>query len=313
VNKFSKVGLVLGLFVMSVLSQAAWYASAGTTNSPTISIPNAIDPINPAKIPLGDGNVSSSPKVGYEDSCETSFPSTGGAQAVGPWINTTARTWDSETKVAVIGNVSGPQAFYNVTVAGDDRTITGNDLPIDHTSGTFPISSSDPAYQYDRNPNHISPQTVRLVLPTTPTLATTPSCLPLGPVGILDDGVYLYDALDGEGRDAGAHEVLDGCQGHPDANDVYHHHEVPSCILAQATGNSSSTLVGYALDGFGIYVERDSNGNLLTNANLDACHGRTSVVMWDGKLTGMYHYDATLEYPYTIGCFMGSPRALSSL
>ncbi len=48
------------------------------------------------------------------------------------------------------------------------------------------------------------------------------------------------------------------------------------------------------------------NGNLLTNANLDACHDRTSAVMRDGKPVSMYYYNATLEFSYTIGCFHGT-------
>lgn len=36
---------------------------------------------------------------------------------------------------------------------------------------------------------------------------------------------------------------------------MYHHHGVPNCILKTATG--PSTLVGYAIDGYGIYVDRD--------------------------------------------------------
>ena len=44
-------------------------------------------PVNPAAIPLGDGYVSTSPKVGFVDSCISSFPNIGGATVVGPWIN----------------------------------------------------------------------------------------------------------------------------------------------------------------------------------------------------------------------------------
>jgi hypothetical protein len=79
----------------------------------------------------------------------------------------------------------------------------------------------------------------------------------------------------------------------------------PACLLDRAKG--SSTLVGYARDGFGIYVERDAHGALLTNAALDVCHGRTSVVLWNGRRQRMYHYDATLEYPYTVACYHGTP------
>jgi hypothetical protein len=73
----------------------------------------------------------------------------------------------------------------------------------------------------------------------------------------------------------------------------------------------SSALVGYAADGYGIYVERGANGQLLTNTDLDACHGRTSEVQWDGTQQMMYHYDATVDYPYTLGCFHGTAISTS--
>ncbi len=262
--------------------------------------------INPAAVPLGDGHVSSTPEVGYVDSCVTNFSSAaGGAQVDGPWIDTSTKTWDSLTKLAVEGSVSRPQAKYSVTVSGSNRIITGNDLPIDHTTGTFPISSTDPAYAYDRNPNSVTSQSISWQLPLNPAAAAHPNCLGLGPIGVLDDGVYLFDALDGEGRDAGAHEVLDSCQEHPQQAGILHHHQVPSCIVSDAKGRS--TLVGYAADGYGIYVERTAAGSLLTNTDLDACHGRTSPVLWNGKVQDVYHYDATVEYPYTIGCYRGTP------
>jgi hypothetical protein len=273
------------------------------------TIPESIDPVNPAAIPLGDSKLSTKPEVGYVDSCQTTFPSTGGAEVTGPWINTSAGTWNSDIKPAVEGAVAWPNATYNVSLSAGSRIITGNDLPINHDTGVFPISSSDPAYKYDTNPNSIVAQHLDYVLSSNPVAASQPSCLSGGPVGILNDGVVLFDALDGEGRDAAAHEILDSCQGHPMSSGEYHHHDVPSCILDKYTQPSTSTLVGYALDGYGIYVERDKNGNLLTDANLDACHGRTSEVMWNGKLADIYHYDATLEYPYTLGCFHGTPIA----
>ena len=190
-------------------------------------------------------------------------------------------------------------------VSGATRIVTTNDLPKGHGTGTFPVSPGDPASAYDRNPNSIQAQSVTFRLPFRPKAAARPACTSLGPIGILSDGVVLFNALDGEGRDAAAHEVLDFCGGHPQMSGMYHHHDVPSCVLARATG--SSTLVGYARDGYGIYVERDAQGNLLTNAALDACHGRTSVVAWNGKRQAVYHYDATLEYPYTVGCYHGTP------
>jgi hypothetical protein len=66
-------------------------------------------------------------------------------------------------------------------------------------------------------------------------------------------------------------------------------------------------VVGFALDGFPIVVERDARGDLPTNADLDECHGRTSPILLDGEVVEIYHYSATLEFPYVIGCFRATP------
>ncbi len=271
-------------------------SDAGTTTTATA--------INPTAIPVGDGHVSTTPEVGFVDSCTTSFRG-GGAEHDGPWLDSAKGTWDSTTKISVQGAVSWPAASYAETTSGSSRLLTFNDLPLDHATGTFPVAASDPAYAYDTNPNTITTQSVSWTLPLNPTAASSPHCVGLGPIGVLVDGVYLFDSLDAAGRDAGAHEVLDSCGEHPERTGALHHHFVPPCLADQATG--AATLVGYAADGYGIYVERDASGKLLTNADLDACHGRTSTVPWNGSEQRVYHYDATLEYPYTIGCFHGAP------
>jgi hypothetical protein len=298
--------VVVAAMAAVVLGAALVGSASGRRTIHYATTPASSGAVNPSAIPLGDGYRSSSPRVGYVDSCIKSFPAIGGAERVGPWINTKDHTWNSETKLAVEGSVSWPDASYSVTLDASTRVIKTNDLP-DHPTGVFPISSSDPAYEYDQNPNRIEAQSIDWSLPADPAAAAQPSCTGGGAIGVLSDGVVLFNALDGEGRDAGAHEILDRWQGHPDMSDTYHHHEVPAFMIAAA--KSRSTLVGYAIDGYGIYVERNAKGQLLTNSDLDRCHGRTSKVMWNGKLTRIYHYDATLEYPYTVGCFHGTPIA----
>jgi len=257
-----------------------------------------------AVLPLGDGHVGTAPAAGSVDACPLpSLPGgPGGAAASVPWIDGT--TWDTSAKPRVQGSVRWPSASYSATTSGASRVIRTNDLPVGATTGTFPIASTDPAYRYDRNPNAIRAMPTTFTLPLDPRVAAQPSCLPFGPIGVTTNGVYLFDALDGLKRDAVAHEVQDACGGHPGPSGAYHYHDISPCLLAQARG--PSTLVGYALDGFGIYVEHDAHGSLLTNADLDACHGRTSTVLWNGKPTRIYHYDATAEYPYTLGCFRGT-------
>ena len=73
--------------------------------------------------------------------------------------------------------------------------------------------------------------------------------------------------------------------------------------------NPTSTLIGYALDGFGIYNRYDTSGAELTNNDLDVCHGRTSPVMWNGSIQNVYHYVVTRAFPYTISCYKGTRGA----
>lgn len=290
--------------IVLAFAGAAVAASLATGSPQYATTPTSSGPVNPKALPLGDGYVSTTPKVGYVDSCQTTFNG-GGAFEAGPWIDQTAKTWDETTKLTVSGSVAWPAASYKETVDGSTRTVVFNDLP-DHTTGVFPIASTDPAYQYDRNPNHIAAQTNTWKLPLYPTAAATPQCVGMGAIGVLADGVYLYNALDAGGRDAAAYEVLDACAGHPDQSSSYHHHDIPPCLLSEGKPGES-VLVGYALDGYGIYVTEDANGDLPTNTDLDACHGTTSAVPWNGTTQTVYHYVATLEYPYTIGCYHGTP------
>jgi hypothetical protein len=61
------------------------------------------------------------------------------------------------------------------------------------------------------------------------------------------------------------------------------------------------------MDGFGIYGPRSKNGVLVKNVDLDVCHGHTHEIIWDGVKKKMYHYHVNNEYPYSVGCFRGTP------
>lgn len=252
-------------------------------------------------IPLGDGNISSGPEVGYVYSCTTNFR-TGGASHSGDWIN--GSTWNRSLKPSVAGNVLWPNATFSTYLEGNQRLLQGNGLPVNAPTGNFPIARTDPAYQYDHNPNTIQPYTVSVLLPKNPTFAASPSCVPMGPIGYALDGVAIYNALDDGGRDAVAHEIQDKCDGHPQSAGEYHYHGPSPCM---PNAKSPNALVGYALDGYGIYSQYKADGTQYTNADLDACHGTTSPVLWNGTIQTIYHYVMTAEYPYTVGCFRGTP------
>lgn len=257
---------------------------------------------DPTQLPLGDGKVTSTPKAGYVMRCGPSGGG-GGAQREGPWINSDG-TFDLTAKLAVQGSATWTSSF-NLKLEGDTQRLTGNNLP-NHPTGTYPVAASDPAYRYDRNPNRIQAQSLNYTFPTNPTVASQPSCLRPGAIAVLLTGVVVFDALDAMGRDAVAHEVQDACDGHPEITGAYHYHSVTRCL--KDTGSGHSSLMGYALDGFGLFGLRGENGKVLTNADLDECHGHTHEIPWNGATVKMYHYHATLEYPYTISCFRGTRR-----
>lgn len=260
------------------------------------------------RLEMGDGKYSQTPQVGYVYSCQTQSNG-GGATGTGNWLNGDG-TWDATKKAVVDGSVTWPNSF-SISVQGDQRVFVGNDLP-DHPTGNYPIAASDDAYAYDRNPNSISEQSVSFSVPANPTtVAAQPTCVG-GEVGIMLSGVVIFSAFDAEGRDAPAHEVQDECDGHPQMSGFYHYHSLSDCFEDTAAGHSA--LMGYAFDGFGIYGYYGEDGREITNENLDACHGHTHVIEWDGKLVEIYHYHATHEFPYVVGCFTGIPsvRALSA-
>jgi YHYH protein len=253
-------------------------------------------------LPIGDGKVSTHPEVGSVWPCRTRFHSRAGAHASGDWIHSDG-TYDLTAKPTVDGTIPWPSRF-KISLKNNTRTILGNRLPKTPT-GKFPISSKDDAYNYDRNPNTIKYKEYQLNLPAIPQIAKEASCLPMGKIGVLINGGYFFNALDEKGEDAVAHEIQDSCQGHPEHHGAYHYHSVTSCL--EEKGDSHSKLVGYALDGFGIYGHRGESGKVLTNADLDTCHGHTHEVVWNGKSEKVYHYHATWEYPYTVGCYRGAP------
>lgn len=290
-SKFIKMGAVL-VVALGVQSCALAADSTGSVKD------------SGAKIPIGDGKISNAPKNGYVYSCQTRFnPNAPGAQASGSWI--VGDYWYPELKPSVSGNVIWSNDGTEVSVSGNVRKITSKNFP-SHGTGIFPVQSSDEAYQYDRNPNSISGQNISLNLTATPSVAGSASCVPMGMVGISLTGAVFYNALDARGDDAVAHEIQDKCAGHPEHSGQYHYHGPSDCLVAQPSASAHSGLVGYAMDGFGIFGFKDSDGEIVDNSELDECHGHSEIVTWDGVETAIYHYHLTAEYPYTIGCFRGN-------
>lgn len=263
--------------------------------------------LDPRALPLRDqGYVTNAPKRGYVFVCDprmaqqTNAPA---AQQDGDWVHQAAGTYDMTSKLFFQGNVYYASAQFAVTSKNNERLIAGNGFPMGVPTGTFPVAPSDPAYAFDRNPNSVTAQAISFSIPRTPTPAKSASCT-YKEVGITLDGVPLHGPLDSTGRDELAHEIQDVCTGGPQPGGGYHRHALSECTPHIHDRNA---LVGYALDGFGLFSPYDANGKELTTADLDECHGVTSEIAWEGTTVTMYHYVLTRDFPYAVSCFRGTP------
>jgi len=296
-RKWRRATLPLPIVVLLVMALANGHDRPIPTAGGTVHAQET--GVDPTRLPVGDGRRATEPAAGAVWSCASTFGG-GGAQASGAWLRDDG-TFDLTVKPVVQGAVDWPHEL-TVELLDGRRRIRGNDLPA-HPTGHFPIAPTDPAFAFDRNPNAIRAQRLDLDLPAVPSHAGRPSCLPLGPIGVLLSGAYVFNALDARGKDALAHEIQDACQGHPERSGAYHYHTLSPCLADEPTVHSP--LFGYALDGFGLFGHHGEDGADLTNADLDPCHGHTHTVLWDGEPIAIYHYHATHEYPYTMGCFQG--------
>lgn len=285
--------------------------SAGVHTAPDLGVPpiwsQRSSTINPKALPLRDQHyVTDDPKKGYMYICDArAFQQINGprAQQKGPWLDKAAGTYDVAEKPVVQGKVYYSKAVFTVSTSEQRRLMKGNGLPFRVPTGIFPVQASDRAGKYDPNPNRITPQKISFSIPRYPRLARSPSCT-YKQVGITLDGVQLHGPLDSVGRDELAYQLQDLCTGGPQPGGGYHRHALSQCTPHI---HDRTALVGYALDGFGIYSPYDRNGRELTTANLDACHGTTSEIPWQGRTVRMYHYVLTRDFPYTISCFRGTP------
>ncbi|MDE2029832.1 MAG: YHYH protein, partial [Alphaproteobacteria bacterium] len=230
-------------------------------------------------LPLGDGKYTlDTPRKGYIDLCRLPRGRGGGAQHAGPWIH--GSTWNPSEKIFVQGRQFWNDARFSMSLDNGQRDFTGNGLPVDTPTGIFPIQSSDPAFQYDRNPNGVEEQDYSDSFPLHPAYTDPPSCMEME-VGVMTNGVPLFNGFDADLRDAAAHEVQDHCDGHPQSGGEYHYHSLSACLK----NTDIHHVIGYALDGFPITGGTVAPGKFLTTGDLDECHGLTSAIMLDGKKT----------------------------
>jgi hypothetical protein len=247
--------------------------------------------------------------------------------------DTTEITEEEETEeIEETTSFSPADAFTgNVTVSMNNNSITvySNGLP-DHETGVFPNSG---------NPNSISEQDIEKTFTLEPELADDITFSGGMEFGIAVNGI-LFEPLTGEywndDRDSGwnlewsTNELgFDFNNAHVQPDGTYHYHGEPTSLLASIDGNAQ-TLIGYAADGFPIYVENltasyqvksgerpDGPGGAYDGTyvedyeyveglgELDECNGTTGTT--PEYPDGTYYYVVTETFPIISRCFSGTP------
>ncbi|NBO16227.1 MAG: YHYH protein [Actinobacteria bacterium] len=163
-------------------------------------------------------------------------------------------------------------------------------------------------------------QNYNFTIPTSPKYSSKTSSTSLGSIGVMISGAVLYNPFEGDGKsvamannftitnaDGISASFVDKCAGHPTPQQgAYHYHGLPTCVTAQVDKVSKpSHIIGFALDGFPIYGDRDIKGKQLTAKNLDQCNGIYSATPEFPK--GIYHYVllSTSDVRSSIACFHG--------
>jgi len=252
---------------------------------------------------LGDRYLSTNRAAkGYLYACRAGNPSAPGSTASRiTWIDWDNESWNFFKKPWLPSGAFNPvNGIYVEEVSGNKRVIKTNNLPVDRKIGNWPMTQYPILTRIDRNPGVPSMHNFEFSLPKNAEKASKPTCVPLGAIGVTLNGVVLFSAVDARGEDAVAHEIVDKYGGHP-ARTAYHYHFVPEHLEKIRLTNGHSQKIGWIADGFPIFGYYGVGGKEMTNADLDKCHGHSHNNLG-------YHYHATIEYPYTIGCFRGIPK-----
>jgi len=258
------------------------------------------------------------------------------SQVASSWTDTSSNT----ITISKIPYVDGAVYAKDITAAGSVfststdasyRYFKGNGLP-STAMGNFPVQSGTAAYSYysalpgGTDPRTGSDYSSAAAISISPYDLT--SKIPLNPtptgfypinsliVGVTLTGTVWHIEVANDSSNNWYNPVnalpMDQCWGHPYSQQYHIHGYSWKCFPNQGT-SGHSPLFGYALDGFGIYGPRGENGQMITNKQLDKCHGHTHAVMWNGTLTNIYHYHLNREYPYSVGCFRGKVNYFQAL
>nr|WP_238566718.1 YHYH protein [Nonlabens ulvanivorans] len=133
-------------------------------------------------------------------------------------------------------------------------------------------------------PEYFKDQITTYVIPVTPVYVNTSQSFGRGAIGVAFNGVN-YDPPAPTDAILAAHTIapLDDHGGHVNPHGGYHYHAATGSTKEVSQTDLHSAIIGYAIDGFGIYSMLDEQGHQPTD--LDECGGHSDEIRG-------YHYHA---------------------
>jgi len=186
------------------------------------------------------------------------LPTPASAQGVDPTVTSWQRNLDGTTGSSQIPSINSSVSRIAADVSRDRYTTT--DVYIE-ASG-IPSHDIGP---WGMNPNSPTDQNHTFRIPRSPQPATNPMATGLGPIGVLANGVPMFNAQDARSwNNQGVWnqnaiyfegQSMDTGLGHPAPRGQYHYHQRPSILHMQRGDNGvdHSPIIGFAFDGFPVY------------------------------------------------------------
>tara|TARA_Y100001970_G_C14256655_1_gene875994 strand:- start:3476 stop:4372 length:897 start_codon:yes stop_codon:yes gene_type:complete len=152
------------------------------------------------------------------------------------------------------------------------------------------------------NPNEARPKNYSFYIPKNPNLLEVPYPITkqTQEIGIALNGVVIAGPYDSQDKIAPYNRVVDECSSHADPQGMYHYHFSPLCLKnskGDAVGVSPLNQIGWSFDGYKIFGLADRKKHMPV---IDNCNGHSH----DGE----YHYHATIDYPFFMGCYKAEPQ-----
>ena len=271
---------------------AVAFATACRTDGETSEVTSDVSstPTNPVASPTGIQIAGAAPDVTATVTVGAETATTSAPAGTNPFDNYTYENTDTGTRVRIY-------------LEGATRYIEANGLP-DHNTGTFPSAG---------NPNAITEQSYALQVPGVPA-ESTPRTNVIGHWGIAINGIpfapgaaefwdndfasgWQYEALGG-----GINLGVDNNQAHVQPTGAYHYHGAPD-VLAQGAPTEHSPLIGFAADGFPVYIRTgysDSTNPASAVTSLEASYRVRSGSRSNGP-GGTHDGTFVSDYEYVAG------------